>query len=179
VQWCAPPVASGAAARIAAGSAEALIESSSMIPSGRRMTKSLDRAGPGGQAAARLLRTGSVAWALLAIGCSGGIDEGTRAALVAAVVPAEHRAGRDLFDVHCAVCHGPAATGTAVGPPLVHPVYRPRHHGDEAFQLAVTQGVRAHHWRYGDMAPVPDLDRDDVASIIRYVRWLQRSAGIE
>jgi mono/diheme cytochrome c family protein len=150
-----------------------------MFPNRRRMTENLDRAGPGGQPAARLLRVGSVAWALLAIGCSSGIDEGTREALVAAEVPAEHGAGRHLFDVHCAVCHGPAATGTEVGPPLVHPVYRPRHHGDEAVQLAVAQGVRAHHWRYGDMAPVPDLDRDDVAAITGYVRWLQRSAGIE
>jgi mono/diheme cytochrome c family protein len=164
--------------RIVAGRAEALGENS-MIPDRRRMTKSVDGARRSGQPAARLRRAKIVVWALLAIGCSDGLDEGTREALVAAEVPAEHEPARHLFDVHCAVCHGPAATGTEVGPPLVHPVYRPRHHGDEAFQLAVAQGVRAHHWRFGDMAPVPDLDRDDVASITGYVRWLQRSAGIE
>ena len=30
-----------------------------------------------------------------------------------------------------------------------------------AFQLAVANGVRAHHWKFGDMAPVKEVTPDD------------------
>jgi mono/diheme cytochrome c family protein len=116
--------------------------------------------------------------AVLLAGCGGEVDEGTRARLAGLQVPAEAQQGSRLFETHCAACHGPLALGTEQGPPLVHAVYRPAHHGDEAFQLAVQQGVRAHHWRFGDMPAVPGLTRADVADVIRYVRWLQESAGI-
>jgi mono/diheme cytochrome c family protein len=91
---------------------------------------------------------------------------------------AELAAGQAVFDRACADCHGPAATGTDVGPPLVHRVYEPRHHSDFAFRLAIRQGVRAHHWRYGDMPPVPGLDDEEVELVIAYIRQLQRDAGI-
>jgi mono/diheme cytochrome c family protein len=94
-------------------------------------------------------------------------------------VPAEHGAGRELFDAHCIECHGAMGLGTEQGPPLVHTVYRPLHHGDEAFQIAVSRGVRAHHWRFGDMPAIPGLTRADVEAVVGYVRWLQRTAGIE
>jgi mono/diheme cytochrome c family protein len=93
-------------------------------------------------------------------------------------VPAELREGETLFDVNCASCHGPAALGTEVGPPLVHVVYEPSHHADIAFYRAVAFGVRAHHWGFGDMPPVPDVPEEQVTEIIRYLRWLQRQAGI-
>jgi hypothetical protein len=38
---------------------------------------------------------------------------------------------------------------------------------------------RAHHWKFGDMAPVPGLTPDDVAQITAYVRLEQRKAGIQ
>jgi hypothetical protein len=60
----------------------------------------------------------------------------------------------------------------------VHAVYRPSHHGDEAFTLAVRRGVVAHHWRFGDMPPQPQVSDSQVVSIVGYVRWLQRDAGI-
>jgi mono/diheme cytochrome c family protein len=93
-------------------------------------------------------------------------------------VPAEHQAGRAAFDAHCALCHGEAALGTEQGPPLVHVIYEPSHHADGAFYLAAAQGVRAHHWHFGDMPPVPDATREEVEAVIGYVRWLQRAAGI-
>jgi mono/diheme cytochrome c family protein len=100
-------------------------------------------------------------------------------ALRAARTPAEHLAGEEQFNAQCAFCHGRLALGTRRGPPLVHPIYEPSHHADEAFHLAVTVGVRAHHWRFGNMPPVSGLARPQVDSIIGYVRWLQRTAGIE
>lgn len=93
--------------------------------------------------------------------------------------PAEHRAGAALFETSCGACHGKNATGTGNGPPLVHDYYRPSHHGDAAFLLAAQRGVVAHHWRFGNMPPVTGLTTDDLASVTRYVRWLQREVGID
>ncbi|MDE0717722.1 MAG: c-type cytochrome [Rhodospirillaceae bacterium] len=89
------------------------------------------------------------------------------------------QAGKRLFDANCISCHGPNAVGQEeLGPPLVHIIYEPGHHGDESFQRAVALGVRAHHWRFGNMAPVDGLSRDDVALIVAYIRELQRANGI-
>jgi mono/diheme cytochrome c family protein len=93
-------------------------------------------------------------------------------------VPAELAEGERLFDADCAPCHGARAAGTDSGPPLVHPVYEPNHHADIAFQRAAELGVAAHHWRFGDMPPVPGVDQAAVERITAYVRWLQRKAGI-
>lgn len=86
--------------------------------------------------------------------------------------------GKKLFVRNCMRCHGPEATGTRIGPPLVHKVYEPSHHGDAAFFMAVARGVKSHHWKFGDMAPVPGVEPEEVALIVQYVRWLQRKAGI-
>jgi mono/diheme cytochrome c family protein len=94
-------------------------------------------------------------------------------------VPAGLVEGERLFNDNCARCHGPRAAGTDAGPPLVHIVYEPNHHADFAFQRAVALGVPAHHWRFGNMAPVPGVDQGAVERITAYVRWLQRGAGIE
>ena len=90
--------------------------------------------------------------------------------------------GRTLFARHCAACHGADLKGVdhgeRRGPPLLHKIYEPSHHGDAAFQLAARQGVRAHHWPYGDMPPVPQVSADEVAHITAFVRAEQRKAGI-
>ena len=90
--------------------------------------------------------------------------------------------GKQIFEQHCAACHGMDLKGNEKGdrkgPPLLHKVYEPSHHGDAAFQLAAKNGVRAHHWPYGDMAPVPQVTPDDVAHITAYVRAEQRKVGI-
>ncbi|WP_447980309.1 c-type cytochrome [Candidatus Nitrospira bockiana] len=93
-------------------------------------------------------------------------------------VPAEFQAGEGKFNAHCARCHGPGGTGTDHGPPLVHKIYEPSHHGDAAFHRAAAAGVRAHHWRFGDMPKIEGVTPEDVEQIIKYVRWLQRQAGI-
>ena len=87
-------------------------------------------------------------------------------------------AGKSLFVKNCASCHGQDLKGTDKGPPFLHRVYEPSHHADAAFQLAVKNGARAHHWRFGDMLPVQGLSPDDVAHITAYIRMQQRIAGI-
>ena len=92
----------------------------------------------------------------------------------------EEQIGQRVFDANCATCHGPNAAGrNGSGPPLVHKIYEPSHHGDEAFQRAVALGVQSHHWRFGNMPAVSGLTRADVATIIAYVRALQRANGID
>jgi mono/diheme cytochrome c family protein len=88
-------------------------------------------------------------------------------------------AGRAAYDRRCVQCHGLHGAGTAAGPPLVHRVYRPAHHADVAFALAVRRGVRAHHWRFGDMPPQPDASKGEVETITRYIRELQRANAID
>jgi mono/diheme cytochrome c family protein len=92
--------------------------------------------------------------------------------------PSEFQAGEAKFAAHCAACHGPGASGTAQGPPLVHKIYEPNHHADVAFQRAALNGVRAHHWDFGNMPKVEGVTPDDVDQITKYIRWLQREAGI-
>ena len=87
--------------------------------------------------------------------------------------------GEEVFIEQCAVCHGENAAGQdGVAPPLVHKIYEPSHHGDAAFLLAAKNGVRAHHWRFGNMPPVEGVTDGDVKMIIAYVRELQRANGI-
>jgi mono/diheme cytochrome c family protein len=93
-------------------------------------------------------------------------------------VPAEFQVGETKFNVNCAACHGKQAAGTDHGPPLVHKIYEPNHHGDPAFQRAVANGVKAHHWEFGNMPKIDGVTPDDVDQIVKYVRWLQKQAGI-
>lgn len=109
-------------------------------------------------------------------GASSGAD-----APVAVTVPAlseKAQAGETVFNANCALCHGPNAAGTGLGPPLVHKIYEPNHHQDFSFRSAVQNGVPAHHWQFGNMPPAPQVAEDDVERIICYVRELQRANGI-
>ena len=112
---------------------------------------------------------------------SAAMEEGS--ALVAIKTPESYsqnaQIGQRLFEAKCADYHGPNAVGQAgVAPPLIHIIYEPNHHGDESFQRAVALGVRAHHWKFGNMPAVAGLTRAEVKFIIAYVRELQRHNGI-
>ncbi len=107
-----------------------------------------------------------------------GCGEPPRADKVTTTVPDGVQVGEATFKTHCLRCHGERAGGTEQGPPLVHKIYEPSHHGDGAFYRAAANGVRAHHWNFGPMPKIPDVTTEEVAQIIRYVRWLQRQAGI-
>jgi mono/diheme cytochrome c family protein len=86
--------------------------------------------------------------------------------------------GQAAFAGNCASCHGTDAGGTNSGPPLIHRIYHPGHHGDMAFVFATRQGSRAHHWKFGDMPPVPGVSDDEILDIITFVREVQKANGI-
>ena len=87
-------------------------------------------------------------------------------------------AGKALFDSNCARCHGENGAGSDQGPPFLHEIYNPGHHSDRAFLSAVRNGVRRHHWRFGDMPAQPQVSDVQVMDIVRYVRELQKANGI-
>ncbi len=88
--------------------------------------------------------------------------------------------GVSLYRQACARCHGSdPQRGGRWGPPLVHRIYRPDHHADVMFHVAIQRGVRPHHWRYGAMPAIPGISPEETAHIIVYIRQQQRMAGIE
>lgn len=93
-------------------------------------------------------------------------------------VPVELAGGEAGFTRSCSSCHGNRAMGTDRGPPLVHIIYEPGHHSDEAFRRAISLGSVAHHWSFGPMPAQPGVSAEDGELIIRYIRWLQGKAGI-
>lgn len=117
----------------------------------------------------------------IAIGVSRLLDTSGETGMVDVTVPALSpvaAAGEAAFVANCAECHGNNGSGTDQGPPLVHDIYNPGHHSDEAFYFAARQGVRQHHWRFGNMPPQPQATDAQLAEIVRYVRELQEANGI-
>ena len=113
---------------------------------------------------------------------TSGIPQGAPIANV--LLPAEFspqaQMGQRAFEAKCASCHGENAAGqNGVAPPLVHKIYEPSHHGDMAFVLAAQNGVRAHHWEFGNMPAVEGVTRSDILAIVAYIRALQRANGID
>ena len=86
--------------------------------------------------------------------------------------------GSIIFENKCSRCHGIYGDGTQKGPPLIHIYYEPNHHSDRSFFLAVKNGVRPHHWRFGSMPPIKGVSREDVKKIIPYIREIQKENGI-
>jgi mono/diheme cytochrome c family protein len=115
---------------------------------------------------------------MLLAGCSVMRAGASAAPTTTPVATTQGLDGERLFSQNCAACHGAQAVGTKQGPPLVHKIYEPSHHGDAAFVLAARNGSKQHHWRFGDMPPQPQLTEAQVKAITAYVRALQRDAGI-
>ena len=107
---------------------------------------------------------------MMVAGCGGdgGSQQGT-----ADVV----QAGEKLFNTNCSACHGVGAVGTNQGPPLVDRTYYPGHHNDFSIRNAIKNGVRAHHWDFGNMLPVAGVSEDDAEKIICYIRDTQLAYG--
>lgn len=127
---------------------------------------------------------------LLIAACGSGDEEDyvasqshdTHESAPTAVLAGEHSetglAGKKLFASNCTQCHGENAMGTNQGPPLVHQIYEPGHHGNASFVIAVARGVRAHHWDFGNMPAIPDLSIEEINQVICYVRELQLANDI-
>lgn len=110
-----------------------------------------------------------------------GIDEGSPIAKVAIPAAFSDNAviGKRVFEAKCAECHGANAAGqNGVAPPLVHKIYEPSHHSDMAFIVAARNGVRAHHWSFGNMPRIEGITDGEVKFVIAYIRELQRENGI-
>lgn len=120
-----------------------------------------------------LLGVGSVAWRAIS-----SADETVTVAVKLPQLSERGQEGKGAFDVSCAACHGTDAAGSDKGPPLVHDIYNPGHHGDAAFLAAVKRGTPNHHWNFGDMPPQPGVTDDDLAAITLYIRELQEANGI-
>ena len=86
--------------------------------------------------------------------------------------------GSVIFEKNCSSCHGKNGRGTQKGPPLIHRYYEPSHHSDRSFFLAVQNGVRAHHWQFGNMPPIKSVTMEDVEKVIPFIREIQRENGI-
>ncbi|MGJ8528492.1 c-type cytochrome [Maritalea sp.] len=91
---------------------------------------------------------------------------------------AEQIVGQQSFEQFCQACHGDYGLGTNSGPPFIHRIYEPNHHGDGAFFNAAINGVRAHHWKFGNMPPVDDIVETDIGPIVAYIRALQKANGV-
>lgn len=105
---------------------------------------------------------------------SGQLSSG----LIIPTLGASEAQGRAEYLENCAACHGQNGLGTSNGPPLIHKIYEPSHHADFAFFNAAKNGVRAHHWNFGNMPPVTGIADEDIGRIVAYVRAVQRANGI-
>jgi len=86
--------------------------------------------------------------------------------------------GKMSYQAFCQECHGVNGAGTDKGPTFLHKFYRPGHHGDQSFYMAAKNGVKAHHWKFGDMPPVDGVNETQVKNIIAYVRAIQQANGL-
>ena len=83
-----------------------------------------------------LLGVGSVAWRVIS-----SADETLTVAVKVPQLSEPAQEGKTAFDASCAACHGASAAGSDMGPPLVHDIYNPGHHGDAAFFAAAKRGT--------------------------------------
>ncbi|SMN16656.1 Cytochrome c family protein [uncultured Candidatus Thioglobus sp.] len=86
--------------------------------------------------------------------------------------------GEATYQSNCAGCHGSSLSGTEKGPSLLDDVYKSSHHSDLSFYYAVNDGVRQHHWQFGDMPAIKGLSPEGVSDIVAYVRYKQKIAKI-
>jgi len=105
-------------------------------------------------------------------------DSGKSVSVKTPNVPFKFGAGMELFRDKCSACHGKWGGGTDQGPPLMHAFYKPSHHDNSSFYRAIRNGVKAHHWKFGNMPPVAGLTPEDAEKVLPFIRWLQQENGI-
>jgi mono/diheme cytochrome c family protein len=89
------------------------------------------------------------------------------------LTPAEQ--GLRLYETYCSACHGLDGAGTGAGPSLLDP--RIVDLDDEAYRLAISQGVEATGDEWGGMSAIPALDDREIELVIAHVRTLQDEPG--
>jgi cytochrome c len=87
--------------------------------------------------------------------------------------------GQKVFNGTCAACHGENGSGSQKGPPLIHDIYNPGHHSNQAIVNAIKHGVRAHHWPYGDMPAQEKIGFAETMAVIEFIREVQTQNGVE
>jgi len=108
-----------------------------------------------------------------------GVDGDSIVKVLMPALSGDAALGALAFKGKCAACHGEDAGGrNGKGPPLIHKIYYPGHHGDMAFFRAPREGARQHHWPFGDMPPVKGITDADIKAIIAYIRTVQKANGI-
>ncbi len=125
-----------------------------------------------------LLVIGALIMGVYFLFSGGGKKPGTSVAVKLPVLSSTAAGGQAIFKTNCSQCHGPNAGGTTQGPPLIHKYYEPNHHADGAFYRAAATGVRAHHWRFGNMPPIRTVTTQDVSKIIVFIRDVQKANGV-
>ncbi|CAC9585490.1 hypothetical protein BHECKSOX_2191 [Bathymodiolus heckerae thiotrophic gill symbiont] len=86
--------------------------------------------------------------------------------------------GEAVYQSNCVGCHGGSLLGTEKGPSLLEDVYKSSHHADLSFYYAINDGVRQHHWQFGDMPAIKGLSPEGISDITAYVRHKQKIAKI-
>lgn len=119
----------------------------------------------------RLIMLPALVVGLLLAGCSSGDSSGSNGDST--------EQGEAVYQQSCASCHGSDLRGTDKGPSHLSQVYEPGHHPDAAFRSAIENGAQAHHWDFGDMAPVPGLNDDEINAVIAFIRHQQQAQGFE
>lgn len=113
----------------------------------------------------------------LIVGCSDSVTS-DEAGPGGAIADGES-VGAEVYANSCASCHGADLRGTDRGPSQLSIVYEPNHHPDEAYRSAIANGVRQHHWPFGDMPPVGGLSDEEVDAVIAFIRAEQARQGFE
>ena len=99
---------------------------------------------------------------------------GTLKAAEEVEIPFHLGKGQLLYETYRSSCHGLQLNGSDKGPPLLHPYYKPSHHGDQSFYRAALQGAQQHHWEFGNMLPVEGMTAKKMDSLVPYVRYYKQ-----
>lgn len=86
--------------------------------------------------------------------------------------------GRLAFERECASCHGSTGGGTENGPNLIAARYGPSEMADALIRGAVLNGVPQRSAAHPGMPALPQLRPQELDSVLRFLREIQRANDI-